>query len=150
MGQPLSREAAVNALRMQKYRGDSWNAPRLTGTAAAPAVLANGLADAQTAIVMANIPTPQYSGNPEELDEFDRTWNKYVNDSTMGCGNTQRQRFCLAMLLHCVPTKVTKKLEGWMEDGRISTRDRMWRAFRKEEVADVPHYAQHKLKAVSL
>ena len=59
-----------------------------------PPVLANGLAEVQMARVMANIPMPKYSGNPEQLDKFERTWDKYVNDSTMGCSDAQRQRFC--------------------------------------------------------
>ena len=84
------------------------------------------------------------------MDEFERTWNKYVNDSTMGCNEAQRPRFCLSMLPHCVPASVKKELDDWVEDGKISTCDEMWRAFRKEEVADLPHHAQRRFKAVLL
>ena len=150
MGQPLPPDAAVNALQVQKYGGNTWSAPRTTGTAAAPAMLANGLAEAQMARVMSNLPMPKYSGSPEDLDEFERTWNKYVADSTMGCSEAQRQRFCLAMLPHCVPSILKKELDDWVEDGRVSTWDEMWRAFRKEEVADLPHHAQRRFKAVRL
>ena len=63
--------------------------------------------------VMANIPMPKYSGNPEDLDEFEWTWTKYVNDTTMGCSEAQRQRFCLSMLPHCVPANVKKELDNF-------------------------------------
>ena len=99
---------------------------------------------------MANIPMPKYSGNLEDLDKFERTWNKYVDDSTMGCNEAQRQRLCLYLLPDCVPANVKKKLDGWMEDGKISTWDKMWRTFRKEEVAVPPHHAQRCFKALSL
>ena len=113
-------------------------------------MLANGLAGAQVTRVMANIPMPKYSGNQEDLEEFERPWKKYVNDSTMGCSEAPKQRFCLSMLPHCVPHNVKKELHDWGEDGKISTWDEMWRAFRKEEVADRPHHAQHRFKAMSL
>ena len=112
--------------------------------------LANGLAQAQMTRVMAKIYMPKYSGNPEDLDDFERTWSKYVNDSTMGCSEGQRQRFRVFMLPHCVPTNVKKELDDWLEDGTISTWDEMWRAFRKKEVADLPHHARRRFKAVSL
>ena len=34
----------------------------------------------------------QVQWQPGGLDEFERTWNKYVNDLTMGCNEAQRQR----------------------------------------------------------
>ena len=87
VGQPPSTEAAVNALHVQEYGGNTWNAPRATGTGATPTVLANGLAKAQMARVTANIPMPKYNGHPEELDEFERMCNKCVNDSNIGCSD---------------------------------------------------------------
>ena len=95
-------------------------------------------------------PHAQYSGNPEDLDKFERTWNKYVNDSTMGCNEAPRQRFCLFVLPHCVPANVEKELNDWLEDGRSRAWDEMWRDFRKEEVPDLQHHAQRRFKAVSL
>ena len=92
-------------------------------------MLANALADAQMTRVMANIPMPKYSGNPGDLDEFERMWKKYVNDWTMGCNGAQRQQFCLSMLRRCVPANVEKELDDCVEDGKISTTDEMWRAF---------------------
>ena len=80
MRQPLSTEAAVNALHVQTYRQNVWIAPRAKGTAAAPAVLANGLVEAQIAQLMANIPMPKYSGDPQEWDNFERTWNNHINN----------------------------------------------------------------------
>ena len=148
MGQVTPTEAAVNALHVQKYGGGGWNAARATGATATPTVLANGFAEAQMTRVMANTPLPKYSGNPEDLDEFEQTWNKYVNDSTMGCSEAQRQRFCLSMLLHCFPANVKEELDDWVDDGKISTGVEMWRAFRKEEVANLPHHAQRRCKAV--
>ena len=150
MGLAPPTEAAVNALRVQKYGGGGWPAPRATGTTATPTVLANGLAEAQMTRVMGNIPPPKYSGKPEDLDDFKQTWNKYVNGSTMGCNQARRQRFCLSMLAHCVPANVKKKLEDCLEDGKISTWDEMWRALRREEVADLPHHVQHRFKIMSL
>ena len=90
-------------------------------TAAAPPVLATRLAEAQMVRLMASIPMPKYSSNPEELDEFERTWNKYVNDPTMGWGDAQRQRLCLAVLPHCVPANPKTELDDWVEDGKVST-----------------------------
>ena len=49
------------------------------------------------------------------------------------------------MLPHCVPANVKKELDVWVEDGEISTWDEMWRAFRKEEVAALPHHAQRRI-----
>ena len=59
-------------------------------TTESPTVLANGLAEAQMTRVMANISMAKYCGNAEDLDEFERTWNKYANDSTMRCNEAQR------------------------------------------------------------
>ena len=140
----------MNALHMQKYGGGGEHAPRATGATATPTVLANGLAEAQRTRVMANIPMPKYSGNPEDFDEFKRTSSKYVNDSTMGCDEAQRQRFCLSKMPHCVAANVKREPDDWVEDGKISTWEKMWCAFRKEEVADLPHHAQRQFKAVSL
>ena len=140
----------MNTLHVQKYGARGWHAPRATRTKVTPAVLANGLAEAQMTRVMANIPMPKYSGNPEDLDEFERTWNKYVNDSAMGCNKAKRQRFRLSMLPHCVPANVKKELDDWVEDNKISAWDEMWGAFRKEQVAGLPHHAQRRFKAVSL
>ena len=150
MRQVLPTEATVNTLHVRKYGGGGWHAPRATGATATPTVLANPLAKAQMTRVMANIPMPKYSGNLEDLDEFERTWNKYVNDSTMGCNEAPRQRFCLFVLPHCVPANVKKELNDWLEDGKFPTWEKMWRAFRKEEVADLPHQAKRRFKAVSL
>ena len=100
--------------------------------------------------VMVNITMPKYTGNPEVLDEFERTWNKYVNYSTMGCNEAQRQPFCLSMLPHCVPANVKRELDDWVKYGKISTWEEMWRAFRKEEVTDLLHHALRRLKAVLL
>ena len=149
-GQPPFIEAAVSALQWQKYRGNAWNARRVTGTAAAPAMLGNGLAEAHLARVMANIPRPKYSGNPEEWDECERTLNKSVSNTTMGCRDTQCQPFCLAMLPHSVPVNMKKALDELVVNGRISTRDGMWRTFRKEEVTYLPQYAKGRFKDVSL
>ena len=77
-------------------------------------------------------------------------WNKNVNKSTIGCNEDHRQWFCLSMLPHCVPANVKRELDDWVEDSKISTWDEMWRAFRKEEVADLPHHAQRRFKAVLL
>ena len=127
----------MNALHVQKYGGGGWHSPRATGATATPTVLANGLAEARMTRVKANIPMPKYSGNPEDLDEFERTWNKYVNDSTRGCNGSQRQWFCLSMLLHCVSSNVKKELDDWVGDDKISTWEDMWCTFRKEEVVDL-------------
>ena len=81
-GQIPPTEAAVTALHFQRYGGGGWNAPRATGTTANPTVLANGLADAQTTEVMANIPMPECTGSLEDLGEFERTWNKYAGGSS--------------------------------------------------------------------
>ena len=43
-----------------------------------------------------------------------------------------------------------KGLDNWVEDSKISTWDEMCRAFRKEEVADLPHHARRRFNAVSL
>ena len=110
-GPVLPTEATVNTLWVQKYGGGGWHALRATGATATPVVLANRLAEAQTTQVMADISMPKYSGNPEHLDEFERTWNKYVNE--MGCNEAQRQRFYLSMLTHCVPANVKKSLDDW-------------------------------------
>ena len=99
---------------------------------------------------MVNNLMPKYSGNPKELDESERTSNKYVNPSTTGCSNAQRQRSCLAMLPHCVLANVQKELDNQMEDSKISTCNGMWRAFHKEEVADLWHHAKHRFKGVCL
>ena len=144
MGPTLPTEATVNALHLQKYGGGGWHAPRATGPTATPTVLAKGLAEARMTGVMANISMPKYSGNQEDLDKLERTWNKYVNESTMGRNEAQWQRFCLSMLLHCAPANVKKELDDWVEDGKISTCDEMWRVFRKEEVADLPHHAHRR------
>ena len=61
--------------------------PGQQGLRQLPLVLANRRAEAHTAGLMANIPGPRYSGKLEELDEFERTWNKYLHDSTMGCSD---------------------------------------------------------------
>ena len=100
--------------------------------------------------VMANIIMPKYCGNPEDLEEFERTWNKYVNDSTKRCNKAQRQRFGLSMLPQCVSANVKNDLDDGVEDGKISTSDQHWRAFRKEKVADLRHHAQRRFKAVLL
>ena len=68
----------------------------------------------------------------------------------MGCNEAHRQPLCLSMLPHRVPANVKKELDDWVEDGELSTWDEMWRAFRKEEVACLPHHAQRGFKAVSL
>ena len=146
---PLT-QATVNALHVQKYGGGGWHATRVTRDTATPTVLCNGLAEAQMNPVMRTIPMPRYSGKPGDLDEIQKRCNKYFNDSTIGCNEAQRQRFRLSMLHHCVPANVNKELNNWVEDGRISTWDEIWRAFRKEEVADLPHHAQRRFKAVSL
>ena len=93
---------------------------------------------------------PKYIGSPKDLDEFERTWDGYVNDSTLETNEVQRQRFCLSFHPHCVPANVIKKLADGVEDGKISTWDEMWRVFRKKEVADVPHHTPRRCKAVSL
>ena len=72
MGPAPPTEATVNTLHVQKYGACGWHAPRATGTTVTPAVLANGLAESQMTRVMANIPMPKYSGNPEDLDEVGR------------------------------------------------------------------------------
>ena len=54
------------------------------------------------------------------------------------------------MLPNCVSANVKKELDDWVEDGKISTWDEMWCAFRKEEVADLRHHAQRRFKAMSL
>ena len=143
MGTPPTK-AAVNALHVQRYEGGGWSGPRATGTAAAAALttVANGLAEAQMTRVMAKILMPKYSGQ--------RTRNKYVNESTLGCSEGQRQRFCMSMLPHCVPTNVRRELDNLVEDGKISTWDEMWLAFGKKEVVDLSHHAQGRFKAVSL
>ena len=106
-------EATVNTLHVQKYGGGGRHEPRATGATVTPTILSNGLAEVQMTRVMANIPMPKYSGNLEDFDEFKRTWNKYVNDSIMGCNEAQRQHFCLSMLPHCVPANVKKELDDW-------------------------------------
>ena len=141
MGPSRPTEAAVNALHVQKYWGGEWGASRATGATATPTVLDNGLAEAQMTPVMANIPMLKYSGTLEDLDEFERTWNQYVNDSTIGCNKAQRQWFCLSMLPHCVPASVNKQLDDWVQDRKISTWDGMLRAFCKAEVAHFLHHA---------
>ena len=140
----------MNALEVQKYGGGRWHSPQATGIKATPTVLANGLAVTQMTRVIPNIPIPKYSGNPEGLNESERTWNNYVNDSTMGCNEAQGQRFCQSMLPHCVPGNVKIELDDFLEDGEISNWDDMWRTLQKEEVANLPHHAQRRLKAVSL
>ena len=135
---------------MRKYGGGGWHAPGGTVATAKPTVLANGLAEAQMTRVIAHILMPKYTGNPEDLDEFERTWNEYLNDSAMVCSEAQRQLFCLSMLPHCVRADVKKELDDWVEDCKISTSDEMWRAFSKEKVADLLHHAQRCFKAVSL
>ena len=146
MGPVPPTEETVNALHVQKHGGGGWHVPRATGPTATPTVLASGLAETQMTRVMANILMPKYSGNPEELDEFERTWNKYVNDSTMECNEAQKQRFCLSMLPHCVPANVKEEFNDWAEDGKIPSWDEMWRTFGKEEVADLPHHVQRRFK----
>ena len=64
MGHPQSKEADVKTLHVQTYGGNAWNAPRATGSEAAPTVLASGLAEAQMARVMANIPIAQIQRQP--------------------------------------------------------------------------------------
>ena len=142
MGQAPPIESAVNALHMQKYGGGRWNAPRATGTTATPTVFFNGLAEAKMTRV------PKYSGNPEDVDD-ERTWNRYIDDSTMGCNEAQRQQLCLSMHLHCVPANAKKELDDWLEDGKKSICNEIRRAGRKEEVAVPPHHAQRQFRAVS-
>ena len=43
-----------------------------------------------------------------------------------------------------------KEIDDWLEEGKISTCDEMWRAFRKEEVSNLPRHAQRRVKAVLL
>ena len=148
MGQAPPIESAVNALHMQKYGGGRWNAPRATGTTATPTVFANGLAEAKITRVMGTVPIPKYSGNPEDVDD-ERTWNRYIDDSTMGCNEAQWHQLCLSMHLHCVPANAKKELVDWLEDGKKSICNEMLRACRKEEVAALPHHAQPQFRAVS-
>ena len=65
--------------------------------------------------VVAIMPIPKYGGSPEDLDEFKLTWNKYVNDSTMGFNEAQRQRFSLSMLPDCVQANMKKELDDWLQ-----------------------------------
>ena len=116
-------KATVNTLHVRKYGGHGLHGPRATGVTATPTVFANGLAEAQMIRFIADIPMPKYSGNPEDVDKLEPTWNKCVNGSTMGCSEAQRQPFCLFMLLHCVPANVKKELVDGVEDGKVSTCD---------------------------
>ena len=93
---------------------------------------------------------PKYSGTPKDWDDFELTRSQYVNKSTIGYSKDVQQRFCLSMLPHCLPAHLKKEFDACVEDSKMSTWDEVWRAFRKEDVAHLPHHVQRQFKAVSL
>ena len=73
LGEPVPTQAAMKTLYVQRHRGGVWNVPRSTGTTAVSFLLPNKLTEAHMANVMANLPMPKYSGNLDDLDEFEQT-----------------------------------------------------------------------------